>query len=279
MRVEESRLQAPDGHGFVLRHWRPHKARGGLLFLPALGVPANKYDAFAQALYEHDIAAAVPDWRGTASSDWRAARNRDWGYAQLLDQDLPTALDALPRDLPWCLGGHSLGGQFAAMLAARRPERCAGLALVATGVPDWRSYRGSKRWGIAGFAHALPLVTRIVGHYPGERLGFAGREAGGLMRDWSRTVRRGRYSDYGETTDLQAARARVACPALGVHFRHDTLVPEPTLHHLLEKLGPGPRRIEHFDNDRLGAQADHFRWMREPAAVAAAVADWLPVSP
>lgn len=279
MQVEQTRLQTPDGHGFVLRQWRPENARGGLLFLPALGVPAAKYDAFALALGEHGIAAAIPDWRGTGSSDWRAGRGRDWGYAQLLDQDLPTAREAVPEDLRWCLGGHSLGGQFAAMLAARQPHRCAGLALVATGVPDWRSYRGGKRWGIAGFAHALPLITRIVGHYPGERLGFAGREAGGLMRDWSRTVRRGRYADYGAGTDLESAMARLSCPALGVHFEHDTLVPEPTLQHLLEKLGPGPRRIERFDAGRLGTQADHFRWMREPAAVAGAVADWLPVSP
>ena len=81
----------------------------------------------------------------------------------------------------------------------------------------------------------VPVITRLVGHYPGERLGFAGREAGGLMRDWSRTVRRGRYADYGETSGLEAAMARVSCPTLGVHFEHDALVPEPTLHHLLEK--------------------------------------------
>ena len=36
MQLEESKLQAPDGHGFVLRHWRPRETRGGLLFLPAL---------------------------------------------------------------------------------------------------------------------------------------------------------------------------------------------------------------------------------------------------
>lgn len=278
MQLQERVLRASDGHQFGLRLRWPDPVRGGLLFLPALGVPAGKYDTFAQALGEHGIASAVPDWRGTGSSRQRAARGSDWGYAELLEHDLPTVLDALAADTRWCLGGHSLGGQFAAMLAARFPERCAGLALVATGVPDWRSYRGGKRWGIAGFAHALPVITRLVGHYPGARLGFAGREAGGLMRDWSRTVRRGRYEDYGAKGGLEKAMARVSCPALGVHFEHDALVPEATLHRLMEKLGPGPRRIERFDAQRLGTQADHFRWMREPAAVAAAVADWLPVS-
>ncbi len=279
MRIKERMLRTSDGHEFALRVCPAAQARGSLVFLPALGVPAAKYDPFAQALAARGISTAVPDWRGTGSSGLRAGRGRDWGYAQLLDHDLPTVLDAFPGEEPGYLGGHSLGGQFAAMLAARNPDRCAGLVLVATGVPDWRSYRGGKRWGIAGFAHALPVITRVVGHYPGERLGFAGREAGGLMRDWSRTVRRGRYADYGAVRNLESTMARLSCPALGVHFEHDALVPEQTLHHLLEKLGPGPRRIERFSTDRLGTQADHFRWMRAPAAVAAAVSDWLPVSP
>jgi predicted alpha/beta hydrolase len=279
MQVEERALQTPDGHRFVLRLRQPPQARAGLMFLPALGVPAAKYDGFTRALAGHGIATAVPDWRGTGSSGHRAGRGRDWGYAQLLDHDLPTVLDALPGESNWCLGGHSLGGQFAAMLAAVQPGRCTGLVLVATGVPDWRSYRGGKRWGIAGFAYALPAITRLVGHYPGERLGFAGREAGGLMRDWSRSVRRGSYADYGQAQGLESAMARLSCPALGVHFEHDALVPESTLHHLLAKLGPGPRRIELFDAARLGTRADHFRWIREPAAVAGVVADWLPVNP
>lgn len=279
MTLQEHALQTADGHGFTLRLRQPASARGGLLFLPALGVPAAKYDALAAALAGLGVAVAVPDWRGTASSSLRAGRASDWGYAQLLDHDLPAAVKALPAGLAWSFGGHSLGGQFAAMLAARPGRTCAGLALVATGVPHWRSYRGSQRWGIAAFAHALPALTRLVGHYPGERLGFAGRESGGLMRDWARSVRRGHYADYGASSGLVSAMSRVDCPALGVHFQHDPLVPEPTLQALLDKLGPGPRRIERFDDARLGARADHFRWMREPAAVARAIADWLPVSP
>ncbi|KFL37786.1 alpha/beta hydrolase family protein [Arenimonas donghaensis] len=279
MPPEEIALRTADGHEFSLRLRRPPQARSGLLFLPALGVPASKYDGFAAALARRDVAVAVPDWRGTASSSLRAGRSTDWGYGQLLDQDLPAALDALPAGPAWSLGGHSLGGQFATMLVARQQRPCAGLVLVATGVPHWRRYRGSQRWAIAAFAHVLPPLTRLLGHYPGERLGFAGREAGGLMRDWSRTVRRGRYEGVGGTPGLEAAMAGVHCPALGVHFEKDPLVPLSTLELLLDRLGPGERRIERIDDARLGARADHFRWMREPDAVAGIVADWLPVSP
>ena len=274
MNVEERPLQARDGHAYALRCTRPADARAGLLFLPALGVPARKYDAFAVALAARGFAVAVPEWRGIGSSTLRASRACDWGYAELLGEDLPATLEALDPALPWCFGGHSLGGQFAAMAAALSPARCAGLVLAATGVPDRRTFRGLKRLGIGAFARVLPPLTRLVGHYPGERLGFAGREAGGLMRDWAATVLGGRYLAYGQDEALDQKLARLRQPALALHFSHDWFVPEASLQGLLDKLGDGPRRCERFDDTRLGARADHFRWLRAPGPVAGAVADW-----
>lgn len=267
-------LRTRDGHAFELRLTRPQSPRAGLLFLPALGVPARKYDAFAEALAAHGFAVAVHEWRGIGSSALRAARDCDWGYAELLGHDIPASLEALDPSLSWCFGGHSLGGQFAAMAAALAPARCAGLVLAATGVPDRRTFNGYRRWGIAGFARVLPPLTRLVGHYPGETLRFAGREAGGLMRDWAATVLSGRYLAYGQGEPMDAAMARLAVPALALHFTHDWFVPEASLHGLLGKLGQGTRAIERFNDARLGARADHFKWMRASTPVAAAVSDW-----
>ena len=277
--IEEVPLQAGDGHAFLLRRTRPAAATSGLLFMPALGVPARKYDPLLQSLAAHGVAAAVPEWRGIGSSSWRARRGRDWGYAELLGQDLPAALDALDGGTAWHFGGHSLGGQFAAMLAALHPPRCRGLVLVATGVPDHRLYRGSKRLGIAAFAHALPPLTRLVGHYPGEKFGFAGREAGGVMRDWAATVRTARYRDYGQGAPLDERLSALRLPALGITFERDWLVPAASLQALFDKLGGGTHRVESFDDARLGTTADHFRWMRSPGAVARVVAEALPLSP
>lgn len=274
MEIEQAALQSGDGHRFTLRRLDPPGARAGLFFLPALGVPARKYDAFAQALAARGFAVAVHEWRGIDTSSLRASRRHDWGYAELLGQDLPASLAALDPVLPWCFGGHSLGGQFAAMAAALAPERCAGLVLAATGVPDRRTFTGGKRLGISAFARALPSITRVVGHYPGGRLGFAGREAGGLMRDWAATVLGGRYLAYGHDEPLDAKLARLRLPALAVHFSHDWFVPEASLQGLLGKLGDGPRAFERFDDVRLGARADHFRWLRSPDAVAGAISDW-----
>lgn len=278
MRIEELPVASGDGHVARLRLHRAGAAAPGLLWMPALGVPASKYDAFGQALAGLGVNCAVHEWRGSASSSLRARRGSDWGYRELLQHDLPASIAALPEG-DWCFGGHSLGGQFAAMAAARQPSACRGLVLAATGVPDARTFRGRQRLGIGLFARSIPLVTALAGYYPGHRLKFAGREAARLMRDWAATVRGGRYRDYGDGETMDALLARLALPALGLRFSDDWLVPEDSLRALLDKLGGGEHRHEVFDAERLGTAPDHFRWLRRPEAPAAAIADWIRLSP
>jgi predicted alpha/beta hydrolase len=271
-------VQATDGHRFELR-WHPAAAAGGwvVLFLPALGVPAEKYDRFAQALAALGVGVAVPDWRGIASSSLRAARGSDWGYAQLLRFDLPAARDALAKlapDHPCAIGGHSLGGQLAVLSAALAPERHAALLLVATGVPHAATFRGVQAFGVRLFAWSIGPLTRAFGYFPGKRLRWAGVEAATLMRQWAGTVRRGRYDRLG-IDGLEARVGDLALPAMGMRFTGDALAPADSLAALIAKLGPGNHAVETFDAARLGDVPDHFRWMKSPAAPADAIAAWL----
>ena len=279
MSFVELPIVAADGHASQLRLFSAGPGAPGVLWLPALGVPAGKYDAFARALVAEGVGCAIHEWRGNGSSSLRARRGTDWGYRELLQHDLPASIAALDPSSRWVFGGHSLGGQFAAMAAARQPHRSAGLALVATGVPHARTFSGRQRLGVGLFARALPLLTRMAGYYPGQRFGFAGREAGQLMRDWAATVNTGRYGRYGHRDEMESALSALAQPVLGVRMTHDWLVPAASMQALLDKLGGGAKAVELFDDARLGARADHFRWMREPQALAACIAGWIRANP
>lgn len=279
MPIELIPVASPDGHRAQLRLHRAASEGACLFWLPALGVAANKYDSFGQALAAAGISCAVHEWRGGGSSSLRAARGVDWGYRQLLEQDLAMSLAALQSPSRWLFGGHSLGGQLAAMAASAAPERCAGLVLLATGVPQARHFSGRTRLGLALFARALPLITRALGYYPGRRLGFAGSEAGQVMRDWAATVRHGRYGCYGSGPDFDARMAQLGTPVLGLRLSEDGLVPPGSLEALMAKLGTGPRQLRVLDAETLGVAADHFRWLRQPQAVVACLQDWLAVSP
>lgn len=276
--VEE--VVAEDGHRFQLRRFVPAAGagrRGGVLWLPALGVPAQKYDALAADLAERGVEVALHEWRGLASSSLRAARGSDWGYRELLGQDLKAVLQHLPTD-GWVFGGHSLGAQLATMLAARHPGRCAGLALVAGGVPYPATLDRRHGFALAPLVRVVPLLVRTFGHFPGQHLKFAGREAAGVMCDWAASARSGRYADYGDGVPMESLLARTDIPALGLVMRDDWMAPVASLAMLLDKLGGSRKRTEILDTDALGVAADHFRWLRQPTAVAARIAAWGPLS-
>ncbi|KFN42878.1 alpha/beta hydrolase family protein [Arenimonas oryziterrae] len=270
--------RAEDGHTWTTRLWPAADAQAGLFWIPALGVPAGKYERWAQSLAARGVTVAVHEWRGNDTSSLRPARDSDWGYRELVATDMPASLavaQSAAPGLPWMLGGHSLGGQLAVMAAALDPEAFAGLLLIATGVPDQRSFRGGQRALIAIFARVVPLITSVFGLFPGDRLNWAGREAATVMRQWAGTVRTGNYDNVGLPGDIEQAMKQLRLPALGLRFTDDWLVPEASLDALFGKLGEGRHVRESFDAARLGDRADHFRWMKTPEPVNATVAAWI----
>jgi predicted alpha/beta hydrolase len=270
-------LTATDGARFELLAVLPRGNWQRLLYwLPAMGIPARHYLPLAQALAERGIAVVLHEWRGIGSSDHRASRQCDWSYRQLLLEDLPAGMAAVgtrwPQARQW-LGGHSLGGQLAMLYASAHPAAFAGLLLVASGSPYWRRFRHG--W-LIGMAYVLaPLMANLVGYLPGRRIGFGGNEARGVIDDWARSGRRGRYAATGVAQNFEAQLAAVQLPVLALRLQQDWLVPPASLNWLLGKLGPGIRQIEVISRDDLdGKPADHFGWMKAPAPIAARIAEW-----
>ncbi|HEX5306695.1 MAG TPA: alpha/beta fold hydrolase [Dyella sp.] len=272
-------VEAGDGARFELMLVLPPDAPPGraLLWLPAMGVPARHYLPLAQGLAARGVAVAIHEWRGIGSSDRRAGRRMDWGYRELLEQDLVAASAALAARLPglsWAIGGHSLGGQMACLFAALHPRQVHGLVLVASGAPYWRAFPHPVALRLAYYV--APLLASLRGHLPGRRLGFAGNEARGVIDDWARSGRSGRYAARGIVQDLETALAALHAPVLAVRLRDDWLVPAASLDWLLGKLPAAPVQRVELDASALdGQRADHFAWMKAPAAVADAIADWM----
>ncbi len=242
-----------------------------------MGIPARHYLPLAEALAAQGTAVVLHEWRGIGSSNRRAGRHCDWGYRPLLEGDLPAGMTAVrerwPQAICW-LGGHSLGGQLAAMHAGLHPDDFAGLLLVASGAPYWRRFR--RGW-LIGLAYLLaPLLAGLVGHLPGRRIGFGGNEARGVIADWARSGRTGTYAAAGMPGDLEQRMAALHIPILALRLHDDWLGPQASLDWLLDKLGSGERHVEVISReDMAGLPADHFSWMKTPAAVASRMTRWL----
>jgi predicted alpha/beta hydrolase len=248
-----------------------------LFWIPAMGVPARQYLPLAQSLAARGIGVVIHEWRGIGSSNRRAGRQVNWGYRELLMDDLPTACATLRAQWPaarmW-LGGHSLGGQLGSLYASQHPNEFAGLVLVASGSPYWRQF--PRRW-LIGAAYVLaPLLAKLVGHLPGRRIGFGGNEARGVIADWARSGRAGRYAATGVDRDFEHDLGKLQLPILALRLRDDWLGPQASLNWLLGKMPRSPCNAQVIAPDDLGgANADHFSWMKKPETIAARIVDWL----
>lgn len=278
-------VEAADGHRFDLLVHDVAQPRAALLWLPALGVAARHYARLAAALADHGVTTFLHEWRGHGSSTVRAGRRCDWGYHELLRLDIAASREALDRSiaerrvsrLPCVIGGHSLGGQLASCRLALSSGDAAHLWLVASGSPHWLAFPPLRRRLLPLAYRFLPWLADRCGALPGRRIGFGGREARGVMRDWSRSALSGRYAAKGLAVDLETALARVEAGISAVLLERDWLAPGSSLQALLHKMPRARARIATLDDGALGTRSDHFHWMRHPGAVAAALAASLQV--
>ncbi|WP_328338362.1 alpha/beta hydrolase family protein [Micromonospora sp. NBC_00421] len=241
---------------------------------PAMGVRARYYRPFATALRDAGLAVIVADLRGTGESTPPPSRACRYGYRELA-ADVGAVLDALKPRLdgrPTLLLGHSLGGQAALLhLALHGVDRVDGLALLAVGVPYWRSYPGLRGYGVLPYTQGIAAVAGALGVWPG--WGFGGRQARGVIRDWARTARTGRFPTL-DGVDSEAAVGRLTVPVLAVSVDDDQYTPHPTVDHLCAKLTAAPVTRHRYTATEAGAPLDHFRWVRAGLPLTRRVADF-----
>ena len=273
--AHEFEVATADGHAYRLLARLPASPQRSLLWLPALGIAARHYLAFADALAARGVAVFLHEWRGNGSSQLRADPVHDWGYRELLVQDIPASSAAidrvLPAGVPRLIGGHSLGGQLACCRLALAPGTADGVWLVASGAPYWRAFPRPHRLWLPFAYRFLPWLARRRGYLPGRRIGFGGNEARSLIGDWARSAISGHYAAAGLDADLDAGLARLVQPVRAVVLSGDWLAPASSTRFLLSKLPEAATSLAVFDRARAGTTPDHYAWMKQPAAIA----DWL----
>jgi len=275
--LTEQILTRRDGTRFRVEfHAGADEAAPLLLITPAMGVKAGYYGPLVQALAAEGYNVALSELRGhEAAPDKLPGWGHDFGYHDLAFEDLPLAIEAakarFPR-APLYLLGHSLGGQLSAVYAANHPDSVRGLILIACCTVHW------KYWGFPFllYAEAVALAGRLIGHFPGKRFRFAGREARTLMADWTRQARSGRFHFGRPKVNHNAALAEMTLPLLLISFTKDFFASKRSVDGLAALMPKTKLTRLHLDPESLGFQGiDHFRWVRQPALVLPAIKDWL----
>lgn len=274
---ETIRLQRHDGTGFAVQILPAADAKApAILIEPAMGMQTGYYAPLLQALQQAGYNAAIAELRGHEETGGRKPGwGYDFGYHELLTEDWPLAIKTVKArfpDVPFYLLGHSLGAQVSSIYAAHHPHQLDGLILIACSSVHW------KLWPKAFLAYSqmVPLVARIVGHFPGHRFRFAGREARTLMADWARQARTGRFMFGRPRVDHDRHLAELSLPVLGISLQGDFFAPRHAMDGLLSKFPKAQLTRHHLDPKAMGFQGiDHFRWVRKPETVMPKVTEWL----
>jgi len=272
------RLQRSEGTSFALQLYAAADPLAPVILIqPAMGVKAGYYKPLAAALQEAGYNVAVAELRGHEETGGRLpGRDYDFGYHDLLTEDWPQAVAAVKARFPGAplyLYGHSLGGQISAIYAAHNPQQLDGLILTAVSSVHW------KLWPLPfwPYSQAAVLVAKLLGHFPGEKFRFAGREARSVIADWGRQARTGRFW-FGkpERTDHDAVLATMTIPVLAISLQGDFFAPRHAMDDIVRRFPKAALTRQHLDPKAMGIDGiDHFRWVRKPQVVLPTLLDWL----
>ena len=250
-----------------------------LIFFPAMGVAASYYEGFAHRLSEEGIHVITADFRGHGHSAVRPSRSLDFGYHELLAYEYPKVIDIAREhfpDHPIYLAGHSLGGQLSALFLAANPELAKGLILMASCSVYYKGWEGNSPWKVLWMAQLSRAISSILGYYPGEQIGFAGREARSVMHDWAFNARTGRYVVKNSPHDYEALMPDLVIPILSVTLAGDWMAPRLAADKLCDKFKSA--RIDRIEINAAQAglsKVSHFSWVKQPDYFARFFGDWI----
>ncbi|MEM7104794.1 MAG: alpha/beta fold hydrolase [Bacteroidota bacterium] len=250
-----------------------------ILLFPAMGVAASYYEPFAEKLVNAGFEVITADIRGHGLSSERASRKTDFGYREIVELDYPAVtakVKSLYPDQQYYIMGHSLGGQMASLYASRGDDDCAGLILIACCSVYYKGWSGLMGPGTYLFTQVFGFLPKIIGYFPGKRIGFAGTEPRTQMQDWAYQARTGRYHPNGSDFDYEMALSELKIPVLAISLDGDSYAPPKAVKHLLGKFhSDAPIDYQHLSKEDMGVpKVTHFSWVKIPGKLINYIADW-----
>ena len=102
--IAEIAIDSPDGVRHTAKVFQAHRDDAPVvLCLPAMGVAADYYEPFGEGIARMGAGTAVLlDLRRQGRSSASARRGDDFGYCEILELDLPAAVEVLARRRAAC---------------------------------------------------------------------------------------------------------------------------------------------------------------------------------
>jgi predicted alpha/beta hydrolase len=258
-------LIAKDGYRLGAALFLPAASAGrAVLVMPATGVPQQYYAKFAAYLAQRGFAVLTFDYRGIGRSLHGPVRSVSAGMRDWALLDAAAAFAFLEREFPQqklMAIGHSFGGQAFGLLP--RPERIAAALTVGSQSGYWRHWPALGRAWMWPATHiGLPLVPRLLGYFPGSRLGFGEDLPQGVTIEWASWCRHPRY--LVGALGVERQYERVAAPMRLYAIVDDAFAPARAVEALADLYPRSRAEIRRVAPAQVGAKRiGHFGFFRE----------------
>lgn len=236
---------------------------------PATSVRARYYARFADFLHRYGFDVLTYDYRGIGESRPPSLRQFQAGWLDWGRQDFQAALTFVATRLPEqpiYVVAHSIGGFLIGLAASS--HRIKRIFTMGAQYAYWRDYAPDQRLSMFVKWHVvMPLVTGLLGYFPGKRLGWLEDTPRGVVRDW--TAPYPHFEDMWRRSsfripeaELQALTERFATvrgETLAVSFADDEFGTIPAIQRLLRYYRNSPRTHLHIEPQDIGhASVGHF---------------------
>ncbi len=144
-----------------------------------------------------------------------------------------------------------------------------------------RGLYGVARFQVSLLYHLIPPMNALFGYYNGKLMGFGGREARGVMRDWSHLAKSNTYRPAGINIDVESNFSLFQGTVLNLRYLEDDLAPLAAVEAVLSKFSKANiTRADISSADltvdltKQSIRADHFSWARTPNASVTRIKQW-----
>ena len=246
-----------------------------VIILPAMGVAARFYQPLAEAMRVAGLEVKLYEQPGHGERQVKAGWGNNASYLTMVDE-VTLQIQSLRKQGfgQVILFGHSLGGHISLALSAVHADLVDGIVLIASGTPWYGAMSGKLAKRAKWLTRLMPLMLNMLGYYPGDKLGFGGREFRGVMRDWLQLARYNRLRVAG-LGDCEPLLQGFDKPVLSLGYECDTFGPLYSRQLLLDKLPSAQQTFVTLDGSRFQNKNSHFEFARQPDSVVEQLLIWL----
>lgn len=235
-----------------------------LLIGSATGIKSSYYKKLANYFAENGFFVISFDYYGIGDSLPKSVRKiknkmQDWGEVDL--NTVVTWIESEFRPEKLYYIGHSVAGQIIGLM--EEPNVFDKIILVAAQIGYWKYYTKKKyRYALLYYILWSPM-TRILGYFPGTKLGIGENLPKGVALQWVKWLKKENYLFDDKTIDT-SRYSLITCPILAYSMDDDHYAPLSAVQAMVDHYTHASITYKHIKpRDVNRKKIGHFGFFRE----------------